>query len=113
MDRFPSLNMPRQKQLPAGSPVNVAMESKVYASEYEDAQLVSIAPFHYLYVLDTNKNVLRVETGPKRLTLLDHEQVVEGPTKMITLGPLQYCRIQDPALRDKNGNPQLDEFGQV
>lgn len=88
-------------------------DSRVYVSSYEDAQLISIAPWHYLYVRDTNKNIVRVENGPQRLTLLDHEQVVEGPTKMIMLGQRQYCRIEDPCVRNAQGKPIFDELGQI
>jgi hypothetical protein len=64
------------------------------APKFENATLISIPPWQYLYVLDVNRNVTRLEQGPQRLTLLDHEQVVAGPLEMVMLGPRQYCKIQ-------------------
>jgi len=73
------------------------------------ASVIRIPPFSYIHVLDTNLNVTRLETGPKSLTCLDHEQVVYGPQKMIVVPPNYYCIIQNPVVfendaRDTNNN---------
>ena len=58
--------------------------------------VVRIPPFNYLHILDTNKNIMRVECGPLNITLLSHEKVTSGPAKMIILPPQYYCTIENP-----------------
>jgi major vault protein len=79
------------------------------------AVIIRVPPSHYIHVLDSNSNVVRVITGPSTYTRPEHERVLEGPTKMITIPPRQYAVIRDPALRSKD-NPKLvvlDEHGMV
>jgi len=38
---------------------------------------------------------------------------VVGPEKMITIPPRNYCVIENPAVRDKDGKVVIDEMGQV
>ena len=40
-------------------------------------------------------------------------QVVFGPEKMITIPPRHYCIIENPAIKDKDGKPVVDENGQI
>ena len=40
-------------------------------------------------------------------------RVVFGPEKMITVPPRHYCIIENPALKDKDGNVVIDKMGQV
>ena len=49
-------------------------EAVIYSAPSLEDTLIHIPPWHYLYVLNTNSNVIRVETGPSRLTLLEHER---------------------------------------
>lgn len=74
--------------------------------------IIRIPPYHYLHVLDTNKNVTRVEVGPQTLTCLDHEKVVLAPEKMIIIPPRNYCIIENPVV--KHGDAAMaDKSGQV
>jgi major vault protein len=74
--------------------------------------LISIPPFHYLHVLDNNKNVTRLVIGPKTFRCDEHETVVFGPEKMIVVPPRHYCVIKNPVLRNEDGSVVVDEFGQ-
>lgn len=40
-------------------------------------------------------------------------KVVFGPEKMITIPPRHYCIIENPAVKDDNGKPVVDENGQI
>lgn len=74
--------------------------------------LISIPPFHYLHVLDNNKNVTRLVTGPRTFRCLEHETVVFGPEKMIVVPPRHYCVIRNPVMKNEDGTVVLDQFGQ-
>ena len=88
--------------------------------------LQRIEELEFVHVLDTNKNVTRVEQGPQvillrfswiitpvngashpfvsqRLTLLDHERVTVGPERMVVIPPRHYCIIVNPVERDAQG----------
>ena len=72
-----------------------------------------IAPYHYIHVLDLNLNVTRIEIGPKTFVKQDNEKVVFGPEKMITIPPRNYCVIENPVVKDKDGRIVFDESGQA
>jgi len=83
--------------------------------------IIRIDPFHYLHVKDTNTNIVQVVTGPKTHTCLDHEKVVFGPEKMISIPPRHYLIVDNPVVKKKNtdesgkevGIVVLDDHGQV
>lgn len=84
--------------------------------------MIRIRPFHYLHIKDSNTNIVRVVTGPKTLTCLDHEKVVFGPDKMVVIPPRHYVIIDnpaktkeviDPVTKEKTFAPIMDENGQV
>jgi major vault protein len=78
------------------------------------SNVVRVKPLHYIHVLDTNTNVTRVLTGPRTYTREEHEIVSLEPTRMIMIAPRSYCRISNPAVRDKDGGEvQLDDNGIV
>lgn len=79
----------------------------------KDETLYRIPPYFYLHVLDQNTNVTRLEIGPKTYIRQDHERVVHGPERMIVIPPRHYCVIENPVLRDKDGEVVLDVSGQV
>jgi len=90
-------------------------DDKVYGD-----YVVRIRPLHYIHVLDTNSNVVKVICGPKKLTCLEHEKVVLGPEKMVIIPPRHYVIIDNPAITEKvYDNEKLvdrvifDENGQV
>eukprot|EP01125_Pyxidicula_operculata_P002303 TRINITY_DN12192_c0_g1_i1.p1 TRINITY_DN12192_c0_g1~~TRINITY_DN12192_c0_g1_i1.p1 ORF type:complete len:441 (+),score=118.70 TRINITY_DN12192_c0_g1_i1:57-1379(+) len=88
-------------------------------NDYQD-YVIKIRPFQFLHIKDTNTNVVRVVTGPKTLTCLDHEKVCFGPEKMIVVPPRHYVIVDNPVVTKKvveNDEtidvPVADELGQV
>jgi len=83
-------------------------------SKTSAVSVIRIKPFHYIHVLDNNKNVTRVEIGPQVYTRQEHEDVVQPVTPMIIIPPRHYCLIQNPILKKPNSNePEVDKNGQV
>eukprot|EP01121_Diplochlamys_sp_Union-15-3_P020578 TRINITY_DN804_c1_g2_i1.p1 TRINITY_DN804_c1_g2~~TRINITY_DN804_c1_g2_i1.p1 ORF type:complete len:863 (-),score=241.09 TRINITY_DN804_c1_g2_i1:5-2521(-) len=78
-----------------------------------DPAVIRIKPYHYIHILDNNKNVTRVEFGPQTFTRQDHEQLVSGPDAMIMIPPRHYCIIQNPVARDEEGHVVRDNLGQI
>lgn len=79
----------------------------------KDDSLYRIPPNFYLHVLDQNTNVTRLEIGPKTYIRQDHERVVLGPERMIIIPPRHYCVIENPVLKDSDGQVLLDVGGQA
>jgi major vault protein len=77
------------------------------------ANVIRIKPYYYIHVLDNNTNVTDVIVGPKTFTRQDHQSVVGGPTAMIMVPPRHYCIIENPVVRDENGQVIKDKNGQV
>lgn len=75
--------------------------------------MIRIPPHHYIHVMDTNKSITTLVTGPKMFSFQDHEKIVEGPKKMINIPPRNYCVIRNPIVRDEEGNPVLDDHGET
>lgn len=75
--------------------------------------MIRIPPHHYIHVMDTNNSITRLEIGPKMFSYQDHEKIVEGPTKMINIPPRNYCIVKNPVVKDAEGNPVLDDHGEV
>ena len=63
----------------------------------------------------------KVVEGPTKMVILpltttvfqDNEKVVEGPTKMVILPPNYYCVVKNPSIKDAEGKPCQDQYGQV
>lgn len=72
-----------------------------------------IPPYHYIHVLDLNENVSRLEIGPKTFVKQDNEKVVLVSTKMITVPPRNYCVVENPVLKDKDGKVVYDSCGEA
>ncbi|CAF3396732.1 unnamed protein product [Rotaria socialis] len=72
-----------------------------------------IPPYYYLHVLDQNTSVTRLEIGPKKFFKQDNETIVFGPDQMITLAPRHYCVVENPVVKNENGQAQFDKNGQV
>lgn len=70
-----------------------------------------IPPNFYLHVLDYNKNVTRVITGPLTFVRQDNEKVVYGPEKMITVPPNFYCIVENPVDRNDKGEIIIEDTG--
>jgi major vault protein len=74
--------------------------------------VIRIPPYFYIHYVDNNTNVTSVQVGPVTFTRQDHQRVVLGPEKMITIPPRSYCIIGNPVVRDGADKPVKDEFGQ-
>ena len=55
----------------------------------------------------------RLEVGPLTFIRKEHESIIEGPNKMISLPPKTYCKIQNPILRDKKKQPVKNLYGEI
>ncbi|KAN0023577.1 hypothetical protein ACTFIV_007964 [Dictyostelium citrinum] len=83
------------------------------ASTVQVSTVIRVKPHHYIHVLDNNTNVTRVEVGPQTFTRQDHERVLNPtPLPMILIPPRQYCIIENPIIRDKEGKLVVDKFNQ-
>ncbi|EFA77697.1 major vault protein [Heterostelium album PN500] len=75
--------------------------------------VIRIKPHQYIHVLDNNTNVTRVEVGPQTFTRLDHEKVLTAtPLPMILIPPRNYCIVENPIIKDKDGKLVIDQFQQ-
>eukprot|EP00455_Lapot_gusevi_P034976 TRINITY_DN386_c0_g3_i1.p1 TRINITY_DN386_c0_g3~~TRINITY_DN386_c0_g3_i1.p1 ORF type:complete len:870 (-),score=435.91 TRINITY_DN386_c0_g3_i1:104-2656(-) len=77
------------------------------------AEVIRIAPYQYIHVLNNNTNVTRVECGPQTFTKQDHERVALQPTAMVVIPPRHYCIIANPVMRDQNGEVSYDQYNQA
>lgn len=77
-------------------------------------RVVRIPPRHYVYILDTNKNVTWLECGPQRLTLQDGHELVLDVTPMLQVPPMHFALVANPCMRAKDGATVLrDAHGQA
>ena len=76
---------------------------------------IRIPPYHYIHVLDSVTNITRLEVGPQTYIKQDQEKIVTGekPLKHIILPPRHYIEVSDPVVRDVEGKPVYDKYGQV
>lgn len=74
--------------------------------------VISIAPYSFIHVLNTNTNVTAVICGPARYTCRQDERVVRGPEEMVKIPPRCYAIVADPVMLDENGATLIDEFEQ-
>ena len=95
----------------SNSPFDQEMSSKNVSAQ--GGPLYRIPPFYYIHVLDQNSTVTRLEIGPKIFLRQDNEILVLGPEKMITIPPRHYCVIENPILKDRTGQVQYYDNGQV
>ena len=78
-----------------------------------DENLIRIAPFYYVHILDGNTNLTRVIEGPLTYVLKDHERLVSGksPLQMTQIPPRTYCVIKNPVIKTSSGEIIQDDFG--
>lgn len=77
-------------------------------------RVINIAPYEYIHVKDNNSSIISVITGPRSYIIQEHEELMfSTPAKMIIIPPMNYARIKNPAIKDKDGNVVLDKNGQV
>lgn len=80
---------------------------------YLSKNQIRIKPFCYVHVLDISTNVTRVEIGPQTFVIRpDQDKVLFPPRPMIIVPPRHYCVIENPVVKDENGNPVKDSSGQ-
>lgn len=78
-----------------------------------DPTVYRMAPKTYIHVLDGTTNITRVEVGPKTFIRQDNEQVVFGPNPMITVPSRHYVVIENPVMRNADGELMSEDDGQV
>ena len=77
-------------------------------------RVINIAPYEYIHIKDNNSSTISVVTGPISYIIQEHEELIfQKPKAMITIPPLHYCKIKNPAIKDENGKVVLDKNGQV
>lgn len=75
--------------------------------------LIKLRPQFYVHVLDRNTNVTSLLVGPQTYTCYEHQRVVLGPEPMVSLPPLHYAIIENPARRNNQCKVITDQYGQV
>jgi major vault protein len=77
--------------------------------------MIKLLPFQYIHVLDKNKNITRLETGPKNFFPQDHEEIVTGSSalNMIILRKDTFALITNPVKTKPNGEIEYDEHGEA
>ncbi len=80
-------------------------------SDNDGDSIFRIPPNFYLHVLDFNKNVTRVVTGPLTFVRQDNEKVVFGPEKMVIVPLNFYCIVENPVARNDKGEIIIEETG--
>ena len=86
------------------------MASKAKAKSSES--IFRIPPNKYIHVLDNNENLRRIVEGPCTFVKKEHEIVLKGPEDMIVLPPGNYCIVANPVVRNEEGKPVLDKYGE-
>ncbi|KAL3864069.1 hypothetical protein ACJMK2_005775 [Sinanodonta woodiana] len=74
--------------------------------------IIGIAPFQFVHVLDMNTNITRLEVGPQTLVLQSNERLVAGPLPMIVIPPAHYCVVLDPVTKFVPGKGYQQKLGQ-
>ncbi|CAH8487994.1 unnamed protein product [Heterobilharzia americana] len=78
-----------------------------------ESPVISISPRHYIHVLNLNTHVTTLIAGPKTYVCQRDEKVVLGPQELTVVPAMMYCIILNPVIKNKDGVPVVDEFGQV
>lgn len=79
----------------------------------QDLEVISLRPLEYIHIHDTNTSATRVVTGPRIVTIQQHEKVpFLPPKKMIIIPKRQYCIVENP-VKIENGKFVTDEYGNV
>jgi major vault protein len=70
-------------------------------------KIISIGPYCYVHVKDTETNVVGLFCGPTRLTLFPNQQQIGVVKDMLVIKPNQHMLIKNPVVRDAAGEPVL------
>ncbi len=76
-------------------------------------KVIRLKPQQFIHILDNNIGVTRLEIGPQTITLQEHERLVLDAKQMLIIPPRHYCVITNPIIRDEQGNPLADKYGQI
>ena len=72
--------------------------------------VLRLQPYFYVHIHDSTTNVTTLETGPKTMTIAQHQQLqTPEPQKFIVIPPQQYCLIENPAVLGKDGKVVFDK----
>jgi major vault protein len=77
-------------------------------------KVMNIAPYEYIHIKDLNKSIVTVITGPVNYIVQEHEEVIgDAVKKMVVIPPMHYVCIRNPVIINKDGNPEVDKYGQT
>ena len=77
-------------------------------------RVINISPYEYIHIKDNNSAIISVVTGPKSYIIQEHEELIFAtPKPMIVIPPMNYAKIKNPVMKDKEGNVLLDKNGQA
>lgn len=80
----------------------------------EKMPIARLKPNQFIHLLNNNTNITTLLLGPLTYTRLDHEYfVTDKPQNFINIPPQKYCIIENPVVRDVNGAPVIDAYGQA
>ena len=87
--------------------------TNVSSTSGQDLEVISLKPMEYIHIHDTNTSATKVVTGPKIVTIQQHEKVLFlPPRRMIIIPKRHYCIIENP-IKIENGKFVTDEYGNV
>eukprot|EP01091_Cochliopodium_minus_P020282 TRINITY_DN881_c0_g1_i1.p1 TRINITY_DN881_c0_g1~~TRINITY_DN881_c0_g1_i1.p1 ORF type:complete len:855 (+),score=268.36 TRINITY_DN881_c0_g1_i1:57-2621(+) len=79
----------------------------------QDLEVISLKPLEYIHIHDTNTSATKIVTGPRIVTIQQHEKVPFLPPKrMIIIPKRHYCIIENP-VKVENGKFITDEYGNI
>eukprot|EP00211_Chloroparvula_japonica_P005247 CAMPEP_0119130906 /NCGR_PEP_ID=MMETSP1310-20130426/9028_1 /TAXON_ID=464262 /ORGANISM="Genus nov. species nov., Strain RCC2339" /LENGTH=857 /DNA_ID=CAMNT_0007121447 /DNA_START=56 /DNA_END=2629 /DNA_ORIENTATION=+ len=77
----------------------------------KDNTVIRLKPHTYIHVQDLNSLTTELIIGPSVYTRQSHQTVVTGPEAFISIPPRHCIRILNPVVRDAEGTPVTDQFG--
>merc|ERR1711935_1237047 len=72
-------------------------------------KFLSIPPYNYVHVKDTETNVIGLFCGPRKVTLFPNQQQVGPMQEMLVINPNQHMLIKNPVCRDATSKPVMVE----
>src|SRR4051812_31157266 len=77
--------------------------------------VIRLKPLEYVHIVDSNTSVTRLLVGPTTYTVPQHETLVHkgGARPFIAVPPQHYVTIENPVVRNKDGELVKDRHGQT
>jgi len=72
-------------------------------SSSKNETVFRLAPLSYIHVLDVTTNITRLVVGPQTFIRQDNENVVSGPSAMVTVPSRHFAVVSNPVARDADG----------